>query len=67
MEIKRKKETLKSMTYSQSWKQTSSTKNRFISTLDVEKGQFQLALLEPEVPGAKAEEFKTYVFSFNTK
>jgi len=39
----------------------------FFFTLDTEKGQFQLAFLEPKFPAPKSvEDYKTSIFAFNT-
>ena len=59
-EIKRKNEALKVTTFSKFWKQTSTTQHKLLSALDSQKGQFQLAFLEPTVLVPKsAEDYKT--------
>ena len=59
---------MKHTTYSDCWKQTATTQQRFMSALDTKKGQFQLAFLEPTILVPKsAEDNKASVFSFDTK
>lgn len=68
MEMKRKNEALKTLTYVEFWKQSSTTQHILLSTLDLDKGQFHLAFLEKKVLVPKSEnDYKSYVFSFYTK
>jgi len=64
----KKNEGLKTSTYYEFWKQSSTTQTRLLSALDPDKGQFQLLFLEPKVPVPKSvEDYSTFVFSFDTK
>lgn len=66
--MKKKNKTLKTSTYYVLWKQSSTTQTTFLFALDPQKGQFQLEFLEPKVPVPKsAEDYKTPIFSFDTK
>lgn len=68
LEIKKKNEALKAVTYIEFQKQISSTKNILLSTLDIEKSEFKLAFLEPKVYAPKVVgNYKIFILSFNTK
>jgi len=66
--MNKKNEALKISTYSEFWEQSFTTQTRLLSTFDPNRGKFQLAFLEPKVPIPKSvEDYKTFVFFFDTK
>ncbi len=68
LEMNKRNEDLKAVTYIEFQKKTSSSKNMFLSTLDNKKGEFKLAFLEPKASAPRDfVDYKTYVLYFNTK
>ena len=66
--MKLKNEALKASTYSEFWRQTTKTHHRLLSAFDAEKGQFQMAFMEPLVPAPKSVKYyKSSIFSIDTK
>lgn len=61
--IKQKNEALKSTTYSQFWKQTTTSHNIFLSAFYFEKRRMHIAFLESQVPTPRSPA----VFSFDAK
>ena len=67
-EIKLKNEALKALTYLAFWKQTATTQHRLLYAFDSEKGQFQMAFLEPKVSTPRGvEDYKASIFLVDTK
>ena len=67
-EIKLKNEIIKNNTYTQFWKQTSSSQSNLLSTFDSEKGRMQMAFLEAQIPQPKTtKDYKKTTFEFDTK
>jgi hypothetical protein len=66
--IEKKNQTLTSSTYAQLWKQTLTTKHRFLSAFDTEKGRMNMAFLQAHVPNPKViTDYKRVTFEFQTK
>jgi hypothetical protein len=65
-EIKQRNELLNTSTYTQFWKQTSTTQHRLLSSFDIEKGRMQMAFLQSQVPYPNTATYykKTY-FEFD--
>lgn len=57
---------MKTTTFSQFWKQKSSSQHKLLSTFDTEKGKMKIAFPEVEVPFPKTvNDYKKSVSSFN--
>jgi hypothetical protein len=66
--IKKKNQTLTNNTYSQFWKQTSTTQHRLLSAFDTEKGRMHLAFLQAQVSQPKEiTDYKRSTIIFDTK
>jgi hypothetical protein len=66
--IKKKNQMLTNSTYSQFWKQTSTTQHRLLSAFDTEKGRMHLAFLQAQVPHPKEiTDYKRSTIVFDTK
>lgn len=66
-EIKHRNEALKASTYTWFWKKTSSTQHRKLSSFDTEKGNMQIAFLEPKVTHPRsANDYTKSIFTFDT-
>lgn len=64
-EIKKNNEELKTSTYTEFWKQSSTTQHGLLPTIDPDGG---LEFLEPKVPVPKsAYDYNNFVISFDTK
>lgn len=67
-EIKLRNEILKSNTYNQFWKKTSSSQSRLFSVFDIEHGKMHMAFLKAQIPQRKsAANYKSTTFEFITK
>ena len=65
---KRKNEMLTNSTYSQFWKQTSTTQHRLLSAFDTEKGRMHLVFMQAKVPHPKEiTDYKRSTIFFDTK
>ena len=66
--IKLKNEILKISTYTQFWKQTTSSQGRLLSTFDAEKGRMKMAFLQAHIAQPKsAADYKKTSFEFDAK
>jgi len=66
--IKKKNQTLTNNTYSQFWKQTSTTQHRLLSSFDTEKGRMHLEFLQAQVSQPKEIiDYKRSTIVFDTK
>ena len=54
-EIKAKNQALKATTFSQFWKQTTTTQHRLLSAFDAEKRKMQVSFLEPKFAQPRSE------------
>jgi hypothetical protein len=66
--IKKKNQTLTNNTYTQFWKQTSTTQHRLLSVFNTEKGRMHMEFLQAQVPDPKVIiDYKRATFEFRTK
>lgn len=67
-EIKRRNAILKTITYSQFWKQTSNSQRKLLSSFDSEKRRMKMELLEVQIPEPKTiADYKKTSFEFDIK
>jgi hypothetical protein len=68
LSIKNNNQMLTDNTYSQFWKQTSTTQHRVLSSFDTEKGRIHLAFLQAQLPQPKEIiDYKRSTIVFDTK